>query len=935
MISLLLPELLLLALPAGALWWVTRPAGRGAQVLRGVVLGVVVLAIAGPILRRPVSGRDVVVVVDRSGSMPEESQERAMELIRLLEESRADGDRVGIVSIGEGATIERPTSASARFESFSTAADAQASDIGAGIDLAISMIPQERAGTIVLLTDGRSTEGSPLPSARRAAARGIPITTRELSKPMAKADLSVARLDLPQSLDVDEPFQFSGWVRADTAQEATWVLTRDGETISTGRQRFEPGLNRLVFRDALPQAGIGVYQLQVEAAAGDPQPQNNLGLGAVMANGTRRVLLLNDAGQPSTLSQTLVQAGMDVAVSSPEAQAIDAVLLSRYRSVILENVDAGRLGLSGMSALRTFVEHQGGGLLMTGGQASFGVGGYHKSPLEPVMPVSLELKQEHRKVGMALAVVLDRSGSMGVEVQPNVTKMDLANDGTAAAITLLSPIDSISVIAVDSEPHVIVKQTQVTDPGALAKEVARIESMGGGIYTRVGLESAYAQLLKAEQRNKHVILFSDAADSVQQEGVPALLKKMERDGITVSVIALGTDKDSDAAFLRRTAEQGSGEVYFTERPADLPRLFAMDTLVAARAAFIDTPTSATPLPSLVTLGLPSGSFPTVDAYNLAWPKPGATVGIRTNDENAAVILAWEQAGLGRSAAYTGQIGGGQGQSLVRWRQFSSFFVTLTRWTALQEPPADWYAEVQRQGRQGVVRVEVAADQSELPGTLSASVSGPDGTLEEVLLQRVGPSAYQATIELPPEGVAVGVVQINERSALSLPPLALPHSPEFAHLEDPKTGSRNLERVARITGGGPLGRADALWDTPQQGTAGKVMTRPLLILALLLLLLEIGLRRLMLWDRISALAPKRDASKPGFFARRAARKAQAPRRSTAPSSAPSAAPSRVGASKSASKPASKPEPPPEPPPKSGGMGSAMDKARNKAGRKLKR
>lgn len=931
MIGLLLPELLLLALPAAALWWVTRPPGRGPRALRAVVLAVVVLAVSGPILRRPVTGRDVIVVVDRSGSMPEESQDRALELIGLLEGSRDEGDRVGIVSVGEGSTIERPASATARFESFTAPANAQASDIGAGIDLALTMVPPDRAGTIVLLSDGRSTEGSPMPAARRSAARGVPITVRELSKPMAKADLSVARLDLPQSLDVDEPFQFSGWVRSDTAQEATWVLTRDGETISSGRQRFEPGLNRLVFRDALPQAGIGVYQLQVQAADKDPQPQNNVGLGAVMANGTRRVLLLNDAGAPSTLSQTLTQAGMDVDVSSPEAQAINAVLLSRYRSVVLENVDAGRVGLSGMSALRSFVERQGGGLLMTGGQASFGVGGYHKSPLEPVLPVSLELKQEHRKVGMALAVVLDRSGSMAAEVQPNVTKMDLANDGTAAAIGLLSPIDSISVIAVDSEPHVIVKQVQVTDPAALAKDVARIESMGGGIYTRVGLESAYSQLLKAEQRNKHVILFSDAADSVQQEGVPKLLKQMEADGITVSVIALGTESDSDAAFLRRTAEQGGGEIYFTERPADLPRLFAMDTLVAARAAFIDTPTAAVPQPSLITLGLPAERFPQVDAYNLAWPKPGATVGVRTTDENAAVILAWEQAGLGRSAAYTGQVGGAQGRSLVQWRQFSSFFVTLTRWTALQEPPADWYAEVQRQGRYGVVRVEVAEGESELPGSLQAAVSGPDGGLQDLTLLRVGPASYQAKIALPPEGIAVGAVQISERSALSLPPLALPHSPEFAHLEDPKGGSTTLARLAKTTGGGPLGRADALWDAPQQGSAGQVMTRPLLILALLLLLLEIGLRRLMLWGRLSGWAPSPGA--PGWLAKR--RQARASKARSAPERRPSAAPSRIGPSSPA--PAAQAPPPEAPPsaPKTGGIGGALDKARNKAGRKLKR
>ena len=63
---------------------------------------------------------------------------------------------------------------------------------------------------------------------------------------------------------------------------------------------------------------------------------------------------------------------------------------------------------------------------------------------------------------------------------------------------------------------------------------------------------------------------------------------MEADNITVSVIALGTPEDIHAEFLTRTAQQGSGQVYFTTNATELPRLFAMDTVVAARSAFVGT-----------------------------------------------------------------------------------------------------------------------------------------------------------------------------------------------------------------------------------------------------------------------------------------------------------------------------------------------------------
>ena len=69
-----------------------------------------------------------------------------------------------------------------------------------------------------------------------------------------------------------------------------------------------------------------------------------------------------------------------------------------------------------MNNIAAWVTDSGNGMMLTGGKMSYGPGGYFKSPLEPIMPVSMELRQEHRKLSLALVVALgplrihDRAG---------------------------------------------------------------------------------------------------------------------------------------------------------------------------------------------------------------------------------------------------------------------------------------------------------------------------------------------------------------------------------------------------------------------------------------------------------------------------------------------------------------------------------------------
>src|SRR5690606_2689971 len=161
---------------------------------------------------------------------------------------------------------------------------------------------------------------------------------------------------------------------------------------------------------------------------------------------------------------------------------------------------------------------------------------------------------------------------------------------TVQVLDLLSPMDEIGVIAVDSSPHVIVDLDTVERNAGQRGRILSIDSRGGGIFVYEALSAAASMLLKAKAQPRHIIRFADAADSEEPGAYVQLLEKCREAGVTVSVIGLGTEADVDANLLKDIAERGGGNWYFTDSPEEIPRLFAQDTFAVARSTFIDEPT---------------------------------------------------------------------------------------------------------------------------------------------------------------------------------------------------------------------------------------------------------------------------------------------------------------------------------------------------------
>lgn len=900
MVQFQYPELLLLAIPLAFAYRRWGQARGMTGVLRGTLLLLLLLACTGLRWNLGGEGIDIVVVADRSRSLPGKADESIRSFIRDLEKNRKTGDRIGLVTFGSRAEIEHTLNANSEQGAYSRPVMPDGSDLNDAIAAALNLVEPTRPARILVMSDGEANGASPLTAARRAREVGVPVDFRLFERNRI-GDIAIESIALPEVISPREPFQFAVWVHASREAHGAVRVLRDGEEIAKLERDFLPGLNRVLFRDLLEDGGLKSYSAILEVE-NDPLEENNFGAGVVRVEAAPRVLVLNSDGAEDNLIRALQSARLPVDVAASKSHPLTQDSLVRYRAVIVENVPAADFGRLKMERLAQYVEDLGGGLLVTGGERSFGVGGYFKSPLDGILPVSMELREEHRKNRVAIAIALDRSGSMAAPVNGGKVKMDLADLGTAECVRMLSPQDKVAVIAVDSSPHVIQELRTVDDPEAICSQVLRIQSMGGGIFVYEALVAAGEQLMKAgDYQTRHIILFSDACDSEEPGAYPALLKKYTDAGITVSVIGLGTDHDIHSDLLKDIAKLGGGNIMFTNDAEELPRLFTQDTMSIARNTFIKHDKEVHPadgihgkiLPDARLMGdFGSSAFPPTLGYNLSYLKPEATGAVISTDEYNAPWLAFWYRGLGRVAALSIEVDGPHTGPFKSWDDYADFLVTQTRWLLNSTSPDDVFVTTQQEGQEAIVNVELDPERGEKhrshapmlfvvpPGEERTKTFSPDFIW-------TGPNSLQARFRLEQTGTfhtRIKAAGKGSREFARGPSVTLPYSPEFAPRQGLPSGRELLSEVAKLSNGRERTDILSVLADPPRSRQTRTLLPWLFAASLIVLLLEIAGRRLSWWDSFPWWRRSARAAEPEEVA--------LPRKQAAPSLWESLRPARI-------------------------------------------
>lgn len=852
MIHFTSPEWLLLVplvILAGWYWWqlqLTKP-------LRAICTGLILFLLLGPQLRRQSAGLDVWVMLDRSASCADLVEPRASEIQALLEKTKGRNDRIFWLDYAD---LVQPRQEKT-MEDFT--GRRKETRLNLAVQFALARVDQDRASRLLAVTDGYSTE--PLGDANeRLQAQGVALDYRLVTHPEA-ADFRVASLDLPVRVQRDEPFLIQAEIEGEQDGNVPFVVARDGVGLAKGTAQIREGRATIRYTDRLGSSGAHKYEVRLEPEK-DAFPGNNHADRWVESVGGPRILLVT-AYDNDPVAAALRGQGFEVDVVMDLSQ-LNAGRLSGAKAVILNNVPAYRVPHDFLASLDFYVRNQGGGLLMAGGKYSFGAGGYFQSPVDPLLPVSMELKQEHRKLAVAMAIILDRSGSMSCGVpggKPGLTKMELADEGAARAIELLGASDAVSLIPVDSTPHVLVPLTQLGDNrGQICSAARRIQSTGGGIFCYTGLKAGWNQIKDAKFGQRHVILFADACDAEEPGDYKTLCAEIVKEGGTVSVIGMGTDHDPDAAFLTDVAKRGNGRIFFAEA-GNLPEIFAQETVAVSRSAFLDEPTPFQAGAGWLELAArPLNWLKAVDGYNLSYLRDGATAAAISGDEYAAPLVAFWQRGLGRVAAVSFPLGGDFSQRVRGWSDYGDLNRTLARWLMGRETPPGIGLRTSRVGN--VLQAELLYDKrwEEKIAVRAPELMTVEGGGDKVfhhVWQRLEPGHYVSTIPLDDERWLRGAIQVGD----AVLPFGPVNGGSSAEWQFDRARLAELRQVSARSGGEERVDLASIWKSPRKKEFVDI--RPHGLVAFLCLFLIEALLTRIGWKMpaLAIKAPKREPKKP--------------------------------------------------------------------------
>jgi Mg-chelatase subunit ChlD/uncharacterized membrane protein len=854
--------LLLVLLPASlaavyAIWRFSRvylPAPRrwAALGLRLAVVSLVVVALAEPRIQLKATSLAMAVLLDRSDSIPPAAQVEEEQWLASALAGKAADDQVAVVTFAGDSRLERPLSTDATAPVLADSSDLhpERTDVAAAIRMGLAALPPGMARRLVLLSDGQQNQEQADEAAALASAAGVQLLTVPLTTQSGPEAL-VEGLDAPGQVHQGDAFSVTARIRATDPTGATLHLLVDGALAATQQVNLQPGDNRFVIPlEPLP-SGHHIFQLQMEADA-DTLAQNNTGGAYVVVTGPASVLLVETSPDDGKfLGDALRAKGVQVDEKDPQAAPLDAADLRNYAAVVLANLPASALSQDQTAALQDYVRNFGGGLLVTGGDQSFGPGGYARTPLEDMLPVQMDLHGQSLTASTAVVLVIDNSGSMG-DVTQGSNKMELAKQAALAAAQSLGPYDEIGILAFSDTPRWAIPLTSAADLTPVEQAINAM-APGGGTEIYPALQAAYQGLSAVDAQVKHIVLLTDG--EAPNGPYDQLTQQMRDAGITLSTIAVGSD--ADVNLLQQLAQWGNGGYYDGNDPFNLPQLVLKDTQQVQRAAIVEQNTqlqAASSSPALT--GIDVANLPALRGYVATTPKPQTTVNLVSNQHDP-VLSEW-QYGLGRVIAWTSDVNNRWSADWLQWQDFARFWSQVVERAARPADDPNRQVNVTMQGTQAQITVdaETSADdpqQRQYLNNLSttATLVGPDGVPRQITLPQVAPGRYQASTTVDDNGVFQLDVQQTDPATGSVAQqsggFVVPYSPEY---QAAGTNTDFLTSLAQTTGGRVIQSPDQalVHDLPAVGEPQPLWPY-LLAVAAVLMLCDVGVRRVRFDARV--------------------------------------------------------------------------------------
>jgi len=495
-----------------------------------------------------------------------------------------------------------------------------------------------------------------------------------------------------------------------------------------------------------------------------------------------------------------------------------------------------------MEQIERYVKDTGGGLIMVGGDTSFGAGYYKNTPVEQALPVFMDTPTDIKLSELYLIFVIDKSSSMTTGYKDK-SKLEMAKIAAFSSIEMLNPIDSVGIVTFDTEFSWTVPLTTAGERQQIAEDLSRIME-GGGTDLYPALKDVHRVLNQITSGRKHVIVLSDG--ETEDADFQSLVQSMRASGISISTVSIG--QGANINLMRSIAEWGMGRAYYTDDPDSIPKIFSSETKIISKKMISEkTMQPVVKLSSQILHGLVDVKLPVVYGQVITYPKPGSELLIET--VQGPLLAAW-QYGLGRSVAFTSDLSNRWGKDWIKWEHYGKFASQMVRWAQRKETGSRFQVAIDRQGEKGNFIVDVITDQNRFVNhlDLNTNVLLPSGGDQTFAMEQIAPGRYVGTFPAEETGAYTFSVYSNSDDQAATPQtfgFGIPYNEEF---QSTAVNEDLLEDLAAATRGRVLSIDNIPADLFKDQSNSKQLQTPiwpyLILIFLLILMADVAARRLL-------------------------------------------------------------------------------------------
>ncbi|WP_435009439.1 VWA domain-containing protein [Tundrisphaera lichenicola] len=812
-----------------------------AILIRASVVTAIVLALAEVSTVQRNEKLTTMYVVDTSESIPQEYRGTILSFVTedSKKRNKTKDDQTGVIVFGKEPKVETPPQLSEAnlMLGIENTVDSEYTDLGGAIKLALATFPEDSARRIVVVSDGNENRGNAIEQAIAAKELGIQIDVLPVDYFYDK-EVLVEKVSLPPDVKKGETVNINVVVRASEPSRGTLqIFQKDSDNRSVpapGNEKPVPvelrrGVNVFTLKQLINEPSFYTFTAEFvpEKGSGDRRAINNVATGFTYSRGTAQVLLIEGTrGEHAELVRALREKKLEVKTlvapgiggggsEGGDSLPDDLGQLQPFDTVILGNVPKDSVTESQQRLIEANVHDMGAGLIMLGGENSFGAGGWLNSPIEKALPVDMQIKAMKVQGKGALVQIMHAT-----EIpEGNYWMKVIAQE----AIKTLSSYDYCGMVHWEGQEAWLFTIKPVGN--GKASMLRAIDRMTPGDMPAFDptLQLSLNGLRKVQDAmTKHIILISDGDPAAPS---PQVIKQLIANKITVTTVivaAHGNDPGS-IATMRDIAVKTKGRFYQVTNPKALPRIYQKEARIISRPLIFEQPKPWLPnvkYTSEPIVGL-SGDLPPITGLVQTSPKESELVEVPIVSplpaEQPPPLLAHWTYGLGRSVAFTSDAGRKWTTAWPSWENYAAFWSQVVRWSMRPVDNRNLTLNVRREEGKIKVVVDALDKESQFLNFLQiqGSILSPDLKRTKVDLVQTAPGRYEGVVENAEASgnyfVNLGYSGPDNIKGVVSTGVSVPYSDEYREL---RSNPGTLETVASLTNGQVLSwkkRADGSID----------------------------------------------------------------------------------------------------------------------------